>query len=286
MPAQTTHKEFVSWPDGCKLSVDAGSGYNDLGSVNGSVEAVLEWKENRKMSANAGAYKTQIKDMTINGKFTWTNLNPDRLTDLGGGMFKKSSTTGAPVATIPAQSIPVGWGDNVPIELVMKTSSSVATLLRMGATKPIITSVTLNAGAPETLDENIDYVIVVDSGAVSGWAIQFIFDNMETVSPKLYSISIVYGTNTPIARTSISIGSSSEVLTAYKLKFEHTDDNALVRGIEIYAANPKSGGFNFSFKGADEDGEEEMTVSFTGELDVTRTTKEQLMTWYIDTSAA
>jgi hypothetical protein len=286
MPKQTLLTQNVSFPDGCALFVDAGAGYNDMGSVDGTVESVLEWKENRKFSANAGAYLTQIKDMTINGKFNWTNLNPDRLNDLGGGMFKKSTTAGDPVSTIPAQTIAVGWTDSVPVELVMKTSPTVDTLLRMGTTKPTISSVTLNAGAPEALVEDETYVLVIDSQAVSGWAIQFISSEMSTMTPKTYSISIVYGTNTPIARTSVSVGSTSQVLTAYKLKFEHTDDNGLVRGVEIYAANPKTGGFNFSFKGADEDGVETMTVSFTGEIDTSRTNKEQLMTWYIDSGAA
>jgi hypothetical protein len=108
---------------------------------------------------------------------------------------------------------------------------------------------------------------------------------MSTETPKTYGITIVYNENTPVARTNLYAGTSTLKLTAYSIKFEHTDSAGLVRGIEIFSANPKSGGFNFDFKGADEDGVEEMPLTFTGVVDTSLTDGRQLMNWYTDTGA-
>lgn len=285
MPVQTTETAYIQFPDGCKVMVKTTGDYVDLGAIKGTAKAALQWKENQVQTANAGKTALQIKDMVIEGGFTLINLNPVGVSMMSGGIFTSSPTAGDPVATIPNQDIPAAWDDHQKYELIMYTDDDDDTKLKM-STQPVLVSVTLNAGAPEVLVEDTAYIIVEDPESSSGWSIVFLSANMVTETPKTYSITIVYDTNTPVARTNLYAGTSTLVLTAYSIKFEHTDAADKVRGLEIFSANPKSGGFNFDFKGADEDGVEEMPLTFTGVVDVDLTDGQQLMNWYTDTGAA
>lgn len=286
MPIQTAGRGAVYFPDGCKCSIKVpGGSYVDLGAMLGDAKAALNWKENQLTTANFGKTAMQIKDMTIDGSFTLIDLDPSGVALMGGGLYSTSTTAASPVTTIPNQVIAAGWADNIAYPLIALTSSSDSTPLKISA-KPTLTSVTLDAaGTPETLTENSDYVVVADAESSSGWSIQFISAGMSTGSPKTKAITIDYGTNTPVARTTMYAGTSTKKLTAYSVKFEHTDENGKARGVEIFAANPKSGGFAFGFKGADSDGVEQMDITFTGIIDTTLTDGRQLMSWYSDAGA-
>ena len=259
--------------------------YTDLGAINSAVTATLNWTENQIETANAGKTIKQIKEMQIEGGFTLINLNPVGVEKLGGGLFTKVDTAGTATTDIPDQVIAANWNDNVKYELIMLTSSSDSTKLRTTA-KPTLTSVTLDATPPETLTENDDYVIVADTGSYSGWSIQFISANMTTGTPKANTITINYGSNTPVAKTTLYAGSSTELLTAYAMKITHTDDNSLTRVLELYSVDPNSGGFQFNFKGANEDGLEEMPLTYMAKIDSSKTSGRQLMAFSVDNGAA
>lgn len=276
------------FPDGAKVEIMAAGdvSYTDLGAINSAVTATLNWTENQIETANAGKTVKQIKEMQIEGGFTLINLNPVGVDKLGGGLFTKVDTAGSAVTTIPDQIIAANWNDNVKYELVMYTSSTDSTKLRTTA-KPTLTSVTLDAaGTPETLTENNDYVVVADTGSYSGWSIQFISANMSTGTPKAKAITIDYGSNTPVASTTLYAGSSTELLTAYAMKITHTDDNSLTRTLELYSVDPNSGGFQFNFKGANEDGLEEMPLTYMAKIDTSKTSGRQLMAFTVDNGAA
>ena len=287
MPVQTTHTEYMYFPDGAKVEIMAAGdvSYTDLGAINSAVTATLNWTENQIETANAGKTIKQIKEMQIEGGFTLINLNPLGVEKLGGGLFTKVDTAGTATTDIPNQVIAANWNDNVKYELIMLTSSSDSTKLRTTA-KPTLTSVTLDATSPETLTENNDYVIVADTGSYSGWSIQFISANMSTGTPKANTITIDYGSNTPVAKTTLYAGSSTELLTAYAMKITHTDDNSLTRTLELYSVDPNSGGFQFNFKGANEDGLEEMPLTYIAKIDSSKTSGRQLMAFSVDNGAA
>ena len=287
MPVQTTHTEYMYFPDGAKVEIMAAGdvSYTDLCAINSAVTATLNWTENQIETANAGKTIKQIKEMQIEGGFTLINLNPVGVEKLGGGLFTKVDTAGTATTDIPNQVIAANWKDNVKYELIMLTSSSDSTKLRTTA-KPTLTSVTLDATPPETLTENEDYVIVADTGSYSGWSIQFISANMTTLSPKTKAITIDYGSNTPVAKTTLYAGSSTELLSAYAMKITHTDDNSLTRVLELYSVDPNSGGFQFNFKGANEDGLEEMPLTYIAKIDSSKTSGRQLMAFSVDNGAA
>lgn len=287
MPVQTTNTQYMYFPDGAKVEIMAAGdvSYTDLGAINSAVTATLNWTENQIETANAGKTIKQIKEMQIEGGFTLINLNPVGVEKLGGGLFTKVDTAGTATTDIPNQVIAANWNDNVKYELIMLTSSSDSTKLRTTA-KPTITSVTLDATPPEPLTENNDYVIVADTGSYSGWSIQFISANMTTGTPKANTITIDYGSNTPVAKTTLYAGSSTELLTAYAMKITHTDDNSLTRALELYSVDPNSGGFQFNFKGANEDGLEEMPLTYMAKIDSSKTSGRQLMAFSVDNGAA
>lgn len=288
MPVQTTQTSHVYFPDGAKVSVKKSTdvSYTDLGALNGSVTCTLQWDENQVETANAGKLAKQIRNMRIEGALTLINLNPTGIEKMSGGLFTKVDTAASAVTTIPNQVIAASWADNVKYELVMYTSSSDSTKLRI-TTKPTLTSVTLDAsGSPETLTENNDYVVVADTGSYSGWSMQFISANMSTGSPTTKAITIDYGSNTPVASSTLYAGSSTVELTAYSMLIQHTDSSSLHRELELYSVDPSAGSFVFSWKGANEDGVEEMPLTFQAKLDTSLTDGRQLMAWTVDNGAA
>lgn len=288
MGAQTTLKSYVYFPDGAKVEIKASGdvSWTDLGAINSDVASTLEWTENQVETANAGKLDKQIKDMVMKGSFTLINLDPAGVNKMSGGLFTSVQTLASANTSIPDQVIAANWNDNVKYELVMYTSSSDSTKLKMN-TKPTLTSVTLDAaGTPEVLTENNDYVVVADTGSVSGYSIQFISANMSTGTPKTKAITIDYGSNTPVASTTVYAGTTTATLTAYALKFTHTDSASKARSLELYSVDTDSGGFQFNFKGATSDGVEEMPLAFTAKIDTTKTDGRQLFAWTVDEGAA
>lgn len=259
--------------------------YTDIGAIEQGVQATLNWDESQVETGNAGKLAKRIRNMTIAGSFNLINLNPDNVNRLGGGMFTVATTDGTANSTAPNQVIAANWEDNVKYELVIETSSSDSTKLRT-TTKPTLTSVTLDAaGMPETLTENNDYVVVADSGSYSGWSIQFISANMSTPTPKTKAITIDFGSITPVAKTTVYGGSSGVTLSSYAMKITHTDGLTLKRELELFTVDPNSGGFQFNFKGANEDGTEVMPLTFTAKLDSSKTDGRQLFAFSVDNGA-
>ena len=292
MPAQTTVKSYVYIPDGCKVQIKDSDdvAYTDLGVVMSAVTASLTWTEAKLEYANAEE-EIKIKDMIIDGAFTLGNLDPANIVKLSNGIITSSTTAGTEVSTVPVQTIAAGWDDKIKYNLIMSTSSTDSTKLKM-ATVPALTSVVLDAGgADEALtawsaSASGDYTIVADSDSYSGWSIIFNSDSMATGTPKTKTITITYAANTPVATTTLKAGVSSMTATAYSLKFTHTDSASLVRQLELFSVYTKSGGIQFNFKPVSDAGIEDMPVTFQAKIDTTRTSGDQLMEWTVNTGAA
>jgi len=273
----------VYFPDGTKVEVQpAGGSYSDLGAINSATTATLDFTENEVNTANAGRLAKQIRNMTMSGGFTLINLNPDTVSQLGAGMFTVVNTAGSTVldADITDQAI-VGYTAGVVSELrPVITATSV--VLKFSAA-PVITSVT--ASTSGVLAVNNDYFVIQDPKFESGYGILFNGSGTATVGTG-ETITIDFGDNVPIENKIMYAGTSTQTFTAYALRFTHTDDAGLIRRLELFSVDPNTGSFQFNFKGANEDGVEEMPLTFTAKLDTSLTDGRQLMAWQIDTGAA
>jgi len=287
MPVQTTIKDYIYIPDGTQVQIkESGAGaYTDVGAVEGDVTCSLEYDINKVESGNAGIVINNIKNMKMTGGFTLMNLNPVNIVRLSGGIFSSTTTAASENSSIPDQTVAAGWETKVPYELVLYTSSTDDTKLKM-ATAPAVTTVTLNHGTPEVLVADEEYFIVEDSNSYSGYSIVFVAANMESASPTTYSITIDYAANTPRAATTIYAGSSTVTLAAASMKFTHTDSSSLTRELELFSVTPQSGGMQFNFKGATSDGVETMPLTFEANIDPDLTDGQQLMSWTVMNGAS
>lgn len=286
MPIQSTLRSKMKVADGTKLmaKLPTDADYVDLGVVTGDVTLSVEWEEIQEESANAGKSDLYVKNPTVKGAFNLQQLDLDNISRLASGLMTKVTTPASATTSIPDQTIAAGWDDAETYELVCYTSSSDSTKLKFSSA-PTITSVTLNADTPETLTAGTDYVIVDMPEAVSRYGITFISANMSTGTPKAESITIDYGSSTPVARDTYHIGTSVQKLTSFALKLEHTDTAGLIYGREIHECYTNSGSLAFNFKSAAETGFNEMAFSFTGVLNSDLTEGRQLMSVYEDSGA-
>lgn len=282
MPVQTVVNGSIFFPDGAKVQVkESGGSYEDIGALNSAISVSLDYTENEVNTANAGRLQKQIRDMIATGSFTLINLDPEKVAKLGGGIFETVTTAGSTVvdADITDQSI-VGYTAGVPVALAPIVTAT-GQPLRFSTT-PVITSV--SGSTSGALAANDDYLIIQDAESNSGYSI--LFNGSGTATPgtgETYTVD--FGDNDPVASTTVYAGSSTQTLTAYALKFTHTDSNGKLRELELYSVDPNSGGFQFNFKGANEDGVEEMPIAFTGKLDTSLTDGRQLMRWLIEDGA-
>lgn len=281
MPVQTTKKSHIFFPDGCQVSVKRpeDGAYFDVGAISSAVNATLNWDENEFETANAGKLDKQIRNMTIGADFTLINLDPDGIERLSAGVVTKEEVAG--VAT-PAedQVIAAGWTSRQLIHLEPRDASG--NLLKPSSGTLTVTSVTGATSGAGAADD--DYFLVKDPNSSSGWSIMLDTAGTATFDPA-EAVTIVFPNITPVASVILSVGASTFVMTAYALLFKHTDDNGKVRQLEIFSVETNSGGFVFSFKGANEDGVEEMPMSLTGKIDTSRTNGKQLMAWTVETGA-
>jgi hypothetical protein len=284
MPIQTTVSGKIFFPDGAKVQVkeSGASSYTDIGALNSAVTTTIEYTENQVTTANAGKTEKQLREMVANGSFTLINLDLENINRLGGGLFERVEQTGTLVADadITDQTID-GFTDFQPIHLEPVETSSGDTL--KFSTFPTLTSVSGDTSG--ALAEGDDYFIIVDSNSPSGYSIYFDSSGTATVGTS-ETITVDFGDITPVSRETLYAGSSTKVLNAYALKFTHTDSNGKIREVELFSVDTNSGGFQFNFKGANEDGVEEMPIAFTGRLDTSLTDGRQLIKIVQDSGAA
>jgi len=289
MPNQTTNGDFIYFPDGALVAIKAeGEGsYTDIGAINSAVAATLNYDINEVDTANFGKLQKQLKNFTIAGGFTLINLNQEGIERISGGLFTVVATAGAQVldADITDQEVAAGWSDNTLYDLdPIVTATGVSMKI---ATQPVLTAVTLDlGGTPEVLAEDTEYVIVENSNSPSGWSIQFLGGNMSTGSPTTFIITVDYDDNIPVATSTLYAGSSTATLDAFAMQITHTDSAGLTRRLDLYSVDPDSGGFQFNFKGANEEGVEEMPLTYTAKIDGTRTDGRQLLGWSVENGAS
>lgn len=272
MPNQTTKKSYVYFPDGAKVEVKTRSDveYIDVGAISSAVTNTLNWTESAVETANAGALDTRISKMEMAGGFTLINFDLDAIAKMSGGAFSVESTPGTALTDKTAK-IPANWEKHVVYPLVLEDAERVRF-----AAAPTVASVTaesaLEAGA---------YAVVKCDDSSSGYGIMFLDDAQKT-----HAVTVAISTVTPVASRCIVGGSSTFVLQPYSMRITHVDDNGKKRRLELFCVYSNSGGFQFNFKGANEDGVEEMPITFTSKIDTSRDNGKQLFSWLIEDGAA
>jgi len=282
MGNQTTKQGYIYFPDGAQVSIkESGAGsFTDLGVITTAVTNTLNWEENVVNTANRGQLQKQIRNMTMDGGFTLISLDPVGIQKLSGGFMTTNTVAGTLVSSIDDQVIAAGWSNVTPIDLSL-VETGASNIGRLTAV-PTITSVTgATAGA---LAANDDYTIVANANSSSGYSIVLNTAGSAGVTTAEV-VTIAYTSATPVASTQITGGATTAILEAAAIRIKHTDDNAKVRQLDLYAVDMNSGGFQFNFKGANEDGVEEMPLTFTAKLDTSRTSGDQLFSWTIEAGA-
>lgn len=273
MGAQTTVKDYIAIPDGCKVEVDDGSGYADIGATMSDVTNTLEYDVNKVESANAAVLIKSTRNPRITGAFELGNLNPELIEKMGGGMFERVSTSGSVTPEDQVQEDPAAL---VLVNIVMLDSSD--NNLRPAAA-PTVTSVT--GATSGVLTVNVDYDIVADDTSPSGYSIRY--ESGAVTGSE--DVTIVYPSQSMLSSQVLYMGSTTVELDAYAMRFTHTDDAGLIRRLELFSVNTSSGGFAFNFKGATSDGIETMSMAYEATLDSSRTDGRQLAAWTYDAGA-
>jgi hypothetical protein len=285
MPIQTTIKGFIKYKDGAKVEIlKSGGSWTDAGAIKGGIALTVDFTEDKQESGNAGVMRKQIKQMKLNGSFNLMNIDPTILEQMGGGLFTQINTAATPITTGSfTNQVFTGFVANTKIAL-LPIITATGKVMKF-ASAPVITSITgTGTGASGALAANNDYTVVVDTSAESGYSVVFNTSGTATVAIT-ETITIVWGTNTPTARTTLTAGTSTKIITPYGLRFTHTDSAGLLRQLTIFSVTTNSGGFVFGFGGADEDGLEEMPISFTGDIDTSLTNEAQLFSYIEDVGA-
>lgn len=274
MPKQT-NKKNVNLADGCRVSVKASESaeFLDLGVMEGDYVATLQYDEERKEWANAAPDITR-SNFRMEGSFTLANLEFTGLEEISNGMITRTATTGTQVTTFDDQVID-GFTPNVPVELVA-TVTATGKPIKFSAAPTIASIVDDVDPSPNTLLPNDDYYIVPDVNAASGYSIMFTDEGTGTISTTA-ELTIEFGTNTPIASETLNCGTSSFEAKPYAMRIQHFNSaGAADYSLDLYNVYTSPGSYNFGLKGADTGGYDTMEISFSVELDETKTDGAQL----------
>lgn len=273
MPVQTTKKN-VNLADGCRVSVKASESaeFLDLGVMEGDYVATLQYDEERKEWANA-APDIVRSNFRMEGSFTLANLEFSGLKEISNGMVALTATPGTPVTTFDDQVVD-GFTPNVPVELVA-TVTATGIPIKFSAA-PVITSIVDDDTVPNTLTADDDYFVIPDANAASGYSIMFTDEGTGTIATTA-ELTIEFGTNTPIASETLTCGTSSFEAQPYAMRVQHFNSSGAVDyQLDLYNVYTSPGSYNFGLKGADTGGYDTMEISFSVELDETKTDGAQL----------
>jgi len=189
-------------------------------------------------------------------------LDPTNIASVSGGVFTSTTTAGTPVVGGTEVIASGDWDYKV---YVLENQES-------DLSEPTINSVT--GGTDGALVLNTDYRMV--KTASNKWGILFISGGNITVLTQAITIDSDY---TPAASVALSAGASSVTLTPKVVRFSHTDDNGKVRKLDVYSATLGDAGFTFTFGSQINDGAQSFPITLEGDIDTSRTSGQQLLTY-------
>ena len=264
MPRQTAEKQII-FPDGFKFSIDTGDGFEDVGLLSGGSTATLNYDE---FDLDAGNYEDLLSyaknpTVALAPSAIW-NWNNSVITKLMTGFAKVSDTTGgtnlefngnARHFTLTRANLKLThFNGEVSKALV---ADDITALDTSGTDNDIVTvpKATFVGALPWTTQidsvveiEGMREVHVDDKDAVASQG------NFYTDATNLYFI-VATGTYADLAGAKAGLA-GTEVKAYTSVDWEFTLYNAKV-----------DAGASMNFKGVNEDGLSEYTVSFTGRPD-------------------
>lgn len=280
MPAQTTQTQYVQIPDGAKVEIDDGAGFVDVGAFNSDITATLNFDVNIINSSNAEIIKRSGKNMTMTWGGTLINLNPTGVSKFSGGLLTTEDTAGTAITTAADQTIAAGWVAMASIPIAA-TDPTTGVALRFTAA-PTLTSVDGDSTAALVADD--DYFIQADPNSFSGYSILLNPAGTKGVATTEV-ITIDFASITPVEKVTLYGGASTFEFNTYQMRMTHTDDNGLIRRLNLPRVTPDSGGFQFNFKSSQADGSEEMPITCTADLDTSLANGKQLFSWEVETGS-
>ena len=267
-------QDNLVFPDGVALEVstDEGSSWTNLGVLAAGTTVTYNYDLITLESGNKGSLRARAKNEKIalapSALWSW---DVETWSEFSGGLFTYSSIAGSLVAGASQVVASGSWAYNKFIEITNQNGSGSA-----------ITVNSVTAGTNGLLVAATDYFVGRNERGAYGI---FVIDSA-TVTTQSQSITINYD-YTPATGRKITAGQSSKVLDRFYARLRHYTDSSLTTWDTqclIYGVDMDSG-LNFNFKGANEDGVNEITVAFTGNIDTSKTSGAQLFEMTINDSA-
>jgi hypothetical protein len=262
-----TNKTGYVYPDGlhCDVRPVGDLNWTDVGVFAGGVVFTNNFDKDQVDTGNAGKTAARYKNFAMaiapSEMLTW---NPEMISKLSGGLMQYTAIAGTLVSGA-TQTIAAGY---------TYLQAQVINGKNANGTAPTIASVKQDpTGANTTLVLDTDYFVVKSQG---GWGI-YIKDT--ATSDNAFPVLITYS-YTPAAAGQLTMGTTSKVATYFEMRLRHYTDSAFTTydyEILIHKVSPDSG-IGWNKKGANEDGVDVITASFTGEIDTTLADNAQLWT--------
>lgn len=275
MPFQVSSgSDNLIFPDGVALEVstDSGASWTNLGVLSAGTTVTYNYDLIGLESGNKGSLRSRAKNEKIAlAPSTLWSWDVETWSKFSGGLFTYSSIAGTPVSGASQVVASGDWAYNKFIEIENQNGD--------GST---ITINSVTGGTDGALVSETDYFKGRNERGI--WGI-FVKDSV-TVTTLSQTITIDYD-YTPATGRKITAGQSSKVLSRFYARLRHYTDDALTTWDAqclIYGVDMDSG-LNFNFKGANEDGVNEITVAFTGNVDTSKTSGAQLFEMTINDSA-
>lgn len=273
MPVQTSKEDYI-FPDGVALeiSTDDEASWHNIGVLAAGAVVTYNYDKIETESGNKGKICSRAKNETValapSALWSWDLQNISRFS---GGLFNYTAIAGTPVAGATQTATSGTWNYNKFILLENQNYDGSA-----------ITVNSVTGGTDGLLVVDTDYYVGQNAKGEYG---VFIIDSV-TVTTESQDMVINFD-YTPSTGKKITAGTSSVVLSRFIARLRHYTDDALtlydvelkVFGVDLDA------GLSFNFKGANEDGVDEITVSFTGNPDTDKTDGAQLLELFVANDA-
>lgn len=272
MPAQTTKDSYI-FPDGTELAISLDDvAFTDMGAFTGGVTVAHNFDKIETELGNKAKVCARVKNQTMAVAPTpLVTHDLEALTKIGGGMYNYTAIAGTAVPGATQTATSGTWNYNKFIKIENQNYD--------------ISAITVNSvtgGTDGLLVVDTDYYIGQNAAGEYGI---FVIDSA-TVTTEAQDMVIDYD-YTPSSGKQMTGGDSSIQLSRYTVRLRHyTDDAKTIYDMEMLIfKSDVDAGLQFNFKGVNEDGLNEITMAFTGNVDDTRTSGEQLFKLFVADSA-
>lgn len=263
MGAQTNVTDEIVFPDGTALEIseDEGSTYHNMGVLGAGVTATHNYDKIDVETGNAGKLKARVKNQTVAlAPSALMNFKPENWEKFSGGLYAFSTVAGTPVVGASQTVLSGNWSFDKGI--FFENQNNDGSIISVTS----VTGSVDGAGAADDFD-----IAIVPGGSV------LIPRDGTIFITEVQDLVIIYD-YTPGVSQKITAGTSVATLERFWARLRHYTDSALTTfdvELIVYGVDMDAG-IQFNFKGANEDGVDEVTVAFTANVDTTQTDAAQL----------